>query len=260
MFCFKQLDVIREAELDRIVPFFPLGSRILEIGAGTGRQSLNLQRRGFDVTAIEIGDSAYSAHRMFPIIDYDGCTMPIRDRSIDVVFSSNVLEHVGDLSQIHAEIRRVLRPGGRCIHILPTHVWRFWTTLSGYPDALLYILLGAPQLLPRAWPRSKEVYRLGKAWHQMARAVGGRWLPRRHGERGNVISELWLFHPRWWRRHFLDNGFALLHEEPMGLFYTGHMLLGQRLGLARRRRLADVLGSACHLFELAPREGPRQPR
>jgi hypothetical protein len=77
-------------------------------------------------------------------------------------------------------------------------------------------------------------------------------LPRRHGERGNIVSELWLFHPRWWRRNFEENGFAVVADEPMGLFYTGHALIGRRLSFARRVRLARVLGSSCHLFRLVP--------
>ena len=38
----------------------------------------------------------------------------------------------------------------------------------------------------------------------------------------------------------------------MGLFYTGEMLLGRRLGLHQRARLARMLGSSCHLFKLKP--------
>jgi hypothetical protein len=43
---------------------------------------------------------------------------------------------------------------------------------------------------------------------------------------------LWLFHPRWWRRNFEEHGFAVVTDEPMGLFYTSQELLGLRLGLA----------------------------
>jgi hypothetical protein len=39
----------------------------------------------------------------------------------------------------------------------------------------------------------------------------------------------------------------------MGLFYTGEVLLGLRLGLGQRARLARVLGSSCHLFKLEPK-------
>jgi ubiquinone/menaquinone biosynthesis C-methylase UbiE len=246
------LDAIRVAELDKIASFFPAGARILEIGAGTGKQALELQRRGFKVIAIEIADSDYATHRVFPIKDYDGRTIPLPDASVDVVFSSNVLEHVADLSRMHGEIRRVLAPGGTCIHVIPTHTWRLWTTLTSYLEAISFFVSSVPQLVPRAAPRVAELRRLRDAWYRTARHTVGLCLPRRHGERGNVFSELWLFHPRWWRRNFQDNGFAVVAHEPMGLFYTGEVLLGLNLGLAKRKQLARVLGSSCHLFKLMP--------
>jgi SAM-dependent methyltransferase len=106
----EYIDAIRVAEIDKIASLLPGGARILEIGAGTGKQAVELQRRGFQVTAIELADSNCAAHRVFPITDYDGRTIPLPHASIDVVFSSNVLEHVPDLARMHQEIRRVLAP------------------------------------------------------------------------------------------------------------------------------------------------------
>ena len=106
MFSIPHLNTLRRAEIDRIVAFFEPQARVLEIGAGTGEQALELKRRGFEVTAIEIANSNYALNRQFPIIDYDGQHIPLPDASVDIVFSSNVLEHVPDLSQMHAEIRR----------------------------------------------------------------------------------------------------------------------------------------------------------
>ena len=77
MFSLKHLDTLRIAEIDKVLPFFPPGAQILEIGAGTGQQALELQRRGFDVTAIEIPDSNYAANRVYPIVDYDGRHIPL---------------------------------------------------------------------------------------------------------------------------------------------------------------------------------------
>lgn len=253
MFSIAYLNTLRKAEIGRIVEFFEPQARVLEIGAGTGEQALELNRRGYDITAIEIADSSYALNRQFPIIDYDGKHIPLPDASVDIVFSSNVLEHVPDLPQMHAEIKRILKPTGYCIHVLPTHSWRFWTTLSSYPDAFVYFIAILPQLFPHALPSRAELNRLTGAWYQTARYIGGRILPRRHGERGNAISELWLFHPHWWRCHFEESGFAVIHDEPIGLFYTGNLLLGSLLTLAQRKRLAAMCGSACHLFKIIPK-------
>lgn len=252
MFSIAHLAVVRQAEIERIVSHLRPGARVLEIGAGTGDQAAELKRRGFDVIAIELAESGYAGNRVFPITDYDGRTIPLPDASVDIVFSSNVLEHVPDLKRMHSEIRRVLRPAGYCVHVMPTHAWRFWTTLASYPDAAAYLVTAVPDLVPHALPAGEELQRLRRAWHQTARRVGGSCLQRRHGERGNIISELWIFHPSWWRRSFAENGFTVVHDEPMQLFYTGNMLMGQRLDRSQRTRLARWLGSACHLYKVTP--------
>jgi SAM-dependent methyltransferase len=250
MLTLEHLDAIRAAEGEKIVSFFTPGARILEIGAGTGTQALQIKRHGYDIVAIEMANSNYAKNRIFPIIDYDGRHIPLPDSSIDIVFSSNVLEHVPDLPQLHGEIRRVLRPDGYCIHVLPTHIWRCWSILTSFPEAVVGFTAAIPQLVPCTWPNRTERRRLGVAWYRAIRYVGGRVVQRRHGERGNAIFEIWLFHPQWWRRHFRNHGFCIDHDEPMGLFYTGNALLGRHLGLARRARIANSFGSACHLFKL----------
>jgi SAM-dependent methyltransferase len=238
MFSLSFLKALRLAELDAVQPHLPPGSRILEIGAGTGEQSGALAARGFDVVAVDLPDSAYAADRVFPILDYDGRNLPLEDASVDVVFSSNVLEHVRDLAALQAEIRRVLRPGGICLHLLPTHAWRFWTSVTAFPVVFAYFGLALRQPSVRAW-------------YEVIRRAGAALVQPRHGERGIGPAELWLFHPRCWRRRFRRDGFAVIAEGPVGLFYTGNMLLGPRLGLARRQILARRLGSACHYFKLA---------
>jgi SAM-dependent methyltransferase len=207
------------------------------------------------VVAIDLPTSNYADAREFPVIDYDGRTIPFPDQSFDVVFSSNVLEHVCDLDVLHAETQRVLKPGGVCIHVLPTDAWRFWTTISAFPAAPQYLWQLAPDLLPRRVGRSELIRLARTALHAIALAT----LPfrqRRHGERGNILTEQLYFRPEWWRRNFRAHGFEIVDDAPMGLFYTGHMVLPS-LSFVRRRQLARTLGSACHLFELRPVQGAR---
>jgi len=253
MFSLEHLKTIRQAEIEKIASFFPSRARVLEIGAGTGEQSRRLTERGFSVEAIEIPDSNYAHERVFPIADYDGRHIPFPDASFDVVFSSNVLEHVPDLQQMHSEIHRVLRPQGSAIHVLPTHAWRFWTTLSAFPAGLQYArTLGGGLMLPLSMSRQRWSMFL-RSWHHASRHLAAPFCQRRHGERGNILTETWLFHPRWWRQNFERNGFTIARDEPMGLFYTGNMVLAGRLPLVKRERIARSLGSACHIFHLVPR-------
>ncbi|SRR5579875_96447 len=250
MFSIAHLNDLRAAELDVIVPHLPPGGRVLEIGAGTGQQALLLLHRGFDVAAVDLAGSAYADARVFPVIEYDGIQFPFPDASFNAVMSSNALEHVRDLAKMHTEIKRVLKRDGVVVHVLPTHAWRLWSILTSFPSAIVYTAAA----LRRTLPRSRDPRSLGRAWFEAAREAGVALLQPRHGERGFGLAELWLFHPRWWRRQFLGHGFALVLDRPMGLFYTGSMLLGPRLSLARRARLAKLLGSACHLYIMRPQQ------
>jgi SAM-dependent methyltransferase len=289
VFSIDHLHTLRTAEIDKIVTFFRPRARVLEIGAGTGHQALDLFGRGIDVTAIDMPSSNYAQARVFSIIEYDGRHIPFDDASFDIIFSSNVMEHVPDLHQINREIRRVLRPNGYCVHVMPTHTWRLWTTLSAFPTAfqnagtLKYQLLplrslagacyrfarhlAAPFFQPRHGAREAGTLKsqllpfrsLAGAWLRLARHLAAPFFQPRHGARGNIISELWLFHPNWWRRAFREDGFEIIRDEPMGLFYTGNMTFGPGLSLARRETLAKVIGSACHLFELRPAQQILQP-
>jgi hypothetical protein len=67
------------------------------------------------------------------------------------------------------------------------------------------------------------------------------------------VSELWTFSARHWLRHFTAHQFEILGQEPLGLFYTGHMVLGARWSIPSRQRTARLLGSSCVLFKLRPR-------
>lgn len=245
MFCLEHLHTLRQAEIGMFVREFPPGARVLEIGGGTGAQAKELAERGFDVVSIDIPDSNYATQRVFPVQDYDGRTLPFPDGSFDIVFSSNVLEHVPHLPDLQKEIARVLKPGGACVHILPSGAWRFWTSLAHYVEL---------------YQRAILTMKSGRPWRQeirdvLALAKHSR-LPPRHGERGNVATEIFYFSRFWWKRHFRRNRFDVIKARPMGIFYTGHMIAGKRWGLRKRQALAPLLGSACVLYTLKPKGTP----
>jgi len=206
---------------------------MLDIGAGTGQQSRMFSERGFRVDAIDIEASNYAAEREYPVQDYDGVTIPFPDEHFDVVYTSNVLEHVLDLASMHQEIARVLKPGGFALHTMPTHSWRFWTSLSSIPDSFLYA-------------------RQESNWTRIWKRLVFPYIQEKHGERGNILTEFFYFHPAWWRRNFRQNDFAIIKNMPTGLFYTGNCVFSDKLSVAFRKRLSPLLGSATQIYIVKP--------
>jgi SAM-dependent methyltransferase len=252
---------MRAAELAEILRFVPPPpQRVLEIGAGSGWQAALLARAGYRVTAVDL--QAWPNTPQYPVVRYDGRLLPFQDAAFDVVFSSNVLEHVHDLNQLGGEIRRVLAPAGIAVHVLPSPWWRLWTTATHYlvlvrlmRDALNHLAkesqTGTPAAAARPAAVSADQATIGV--RRVARWMRTLLLSPRHGERGSALTEAWYLRPLWWRRHFSAIGFEVVSERPLGIAYTGNIVLGLRLSLVARRRLAAVLGSATYLFVLRPR-------
>ena len=122
------MNSIREFELQQAMHLFPPECRILEIVAGSGYQASKLKDQGFQVEAIDV--SRDLERKIFEVRKYDGKIIPFPNHSFDIVFSSNALEHIDELEEFQEEIKRVLKPDGFAIHVLPTATWRFWSWIS----------------------------------------------------------------------------------------------------------------------------------
>lgn len=247
------LHALRGAELDAALAALQgrldlSAARVLEIGGADGHVARLLAARCAAVAAVDI---AVPPLPLFPVQAYDGHRLPFPDNSFDLVYSSHVMEHVAHFGPFQAEMARVLRPGGLALHVVPTAVWRFWTLAAHYP-ALPKLLLrrgGATGAGMAAAPGAATAQRRGAA-HLAMRLLAA----APHGETGSALAELRHFSMGHWRRRFAGQGWTLLADGPLRLFYTGYILSGGRLSLAARRRLAALAGSSSGFLLLAPPE------
>jgi SAM-dependent methyltransferase len=102
------------------------GERVLDLGCGAGRFVAALRDAGADPVGVEIAESALArASAVVPgadlrLLEPDG-SIPLEHGSVDLVWCSEVLEHVADGGHLLQEARRVLRPGGRILVTVPYH-------------------------------------------------------------------------------------------------------------------------------------------
>lgn len=100
--------------------------RVLEIGVGGGEHLVYRDPEAGSERYVGLDLSpAYAeiCRKKFGIevACADAAEMPFEDGSFDCVIAVSILEHVGDLENVLAEVERVLEPGGRFLAVVPTN-------------------------------------------------------------------------------------------------------------------------------------------
>lgn len=101
------------------VPPAQPGQRALDVGCREGIQSRWLEGRGYEVVPID--KEPHYAPAM--AVDVDA-GLPFPDAHVDILWCSEVIEHLRDPAAAVAEFRRVLRPGGAMVLTTPNSA--FW--------------------------------------------------------------------------------------------------------------------------------------
>jgi ubiquinone/menaquinone biosynthesis C-methylase UbiE len=102
------------------------GDRVLDLGCGQGDLTAVLAEAGAHPRGVEIAEAAVRRARRrhpqlrFELAPIDG-PLPLQDNTFDVVWASEVIEHVADTARWLSEVRRVLVPGGRLLVTTPNH-------------------------------------------------------------------------------------------------------------------------------------------
>lgn len=106
------------------------GARILDNGCGVGMYTAKFREfspRVFGVEVESLVAEEAQGRTAANITVALGEELPFAGGSFDVVFSHEVIEHVGDDSRYAAEMVRVLSPGGRIVMFCPNRLYPFET-------------------------------------------------------------------------------------------------------------------------------------
>lgn len=105
----------------------PAGKRILEVGAGTGRDAVTLAKAGAEVLTLDyVAGSLYLTQKasgqagvtVAPVCG-DALGSPFGEGTFDVIFHQGLLEHFRDTTPLLTDNARILKPGGHLIVDVP---------------------------------------------------------------------------------------------------------------------------------------------
>jgi SAM-dependent methyltransferase len=130
------------------------GLKLLDLGCGCGEAAVYFAKRGADVTASDLSPGMLELARK--VGDCHGVTMgtvecgserlPFPAGTFDVVYGANVLHH-SNLPLALAEVRRVLKPGGRAC---------FWDPLADNPAINVYRAMAHKVRTPDEHPLTRS--------------------------------------------------------------------------------------------------------
>lgn len=103
----------KNERLKVLLPFLRQAAAVLEIGCGAGVMGdCHPNYTGVDISEVAV---RLARGRGARVVAADVRCIPFPDRSFDLIFSYNVLEHIPDPERVLKEVDRLLTPGGTAI-------------------------------------------------------------------------------------------------------------------------------------------------
>ncbi|GAB3947854.1 class I SAM-dependent methyltransferase [Corynebacterium tapiri] len=169
------------------------GKSVLDVGGGPGYFAEAFTQRGAEYVGLEpdVGEMSAAGISLATSVRGDGRALPFADASFDVVYSSNVAEHIPRWEDMGAEMLRVAKPGG--LVVLSYTVWL--GPFGGHETGLWQHFVGG-DFARRRYEAThghppKNVF--GTSLFAVSCAEGLRWAR----STGRVVTCFPRYHP-WW--------------------------------------------------------------
>jgi len=222
----------QDRRLDLVRQYVPLeGKRILDIGCGLGMYVEKFQRYSTQVYGVDIDPEKVEAARKrhFNVSLAPAEDLPFKERSFDVTFLHEVIEHVADDRRAIAEAVRCTDVGGHVVIYAPNRLYPFETHGFFFRGRYHFRLLPMVNYLP-------DVLRNRFCPHVRVYTVGNiRWLFQGLPVRFVVFTHIYPGFDNIAARRpalgsFLQNAADLLEATPLRAFGISHFVVAQRTG------------------------------
>jgi SAM-dependent methyltransferase len=187
--------LLAEDSVRQIASFTPLDGRVLlDVGGGPGYFSDAFQAAGAHYLGVDpdVGELSARGRPGDRMVRASGTELPVQTGSVEICYSSNVLEHVADPRAMLAEMVRVTKPGGT-VFVSFTPWFSPW---GGHETAPWHYLGGgyARRRFRRRHGREPK-NRYGETLFRLTAGSALRWA--RHQESVSLVRALPRYHP-WW--------------------------------------------------------------
>lgn len=252
------LHTIRKREIDIIFSLLPSKkfNYGLEVGAGDGYQTTLLVSHLDKLISSDLNFKRMKEGLKVPRVDYrvidaDSLEGFFTGQTFDLIFSSNVLEHLRDPLKFLITTRALLSDDSYAVHIVPSRQIKIFYLLFYYPNL---ILLG----IDRVWGKLKgqpffkganinlenninNKIQLPKTFGRIRKFL----IPSLHGNFFSHKQEFIAYGQRQWKNLFKQAGYSVY------AYARGPMFSGYGFGFSRFRQWLEVYGgSAEHIFIL----------
>ena len=140
------LHPLREREIRALFRACPRGhfARALELGAGDGFVSGLLSDYARELVSTDYFPGILACPPRpgvsYRMVDAEQLPAAFPGGQFDLVFSSNLLEHLPDAARVLRDIAGLLAPGGVTVHLVPNRTWLALHTLLHLPNKLAVAL------------------------------------------------------------------------------------------------------------------------
>lgn len=264
-----QLQKLRKQEIDIIFKSCPKHcfSHGLELGAGDGFQSTLLSHFCHSLICTEYDKKKLtkvgSKHVSYKICDAEQLPIHFDRNSFDLIFSSNLIEHLHRRKKVLKDVYNILKDGGMVISVMPGPFIKLCWLIFFYPNQIISLIevisnKGIKFLLHLVMGSSKEIDSLRGDLGNNPTKKTSNWLlsqlyPKPHGSYNSHLEELFAYQPKQWTKLLKNTGFQVISIRKMPV------TSGYGFGLTWLKNILEKIGLAYGYAFIAKKNGYGSP-